>query len=162
MVTSRLDAVVASQNVLRPVAILTSVYKNHTVYSNYLNIIKESSSLRTKSFKSDADSFNSAEVTAKFISQCKKDRNDWSKMPCVWKYYSQGSKRLLSSYPKGPCLESYMLGLCESDLKQSTHICSRHFPGGNDKQEPSLSLGEQMLLVYISDDKFYCMRIINV
>ena len=33
-----------------------------------------------------------------------------------------------------------MLGLCKSDLKQST---SRHFPGKDSKQEPSLFLGEQ-------------------
>ena len=35
------------------------------------------------------------------------------------------------------------LGLCESNLKQSTCICLRHFPGGDGKQEPSLFLGEQ-------------------
>ena len=34
------------------------------------------------------------------------------------------------------------LGLCEDDIKQSTRICSRHFPNGDSKKTPSLSLGE--------------------
>ena len=37
------------------------------------------------------------------------------------------------------------LGLYESDLKQSTRICSRHFPDADDKKEPSLCLGKPYL-----------------
>ena len=37
------------------------------------------------------------------------------------------------------------LGLYESDLKQSTCICSRHFPDADDKKEPSLCLGKPYL-----------------
>ena len=37
------------------------------------------------------------------------------------------------------------LGLCESDLKQSTHICSRHFPDADDSKEPSLCLDKPYL-----------------
>ena len=47
------------------------------------------------------------------------------------------------------------LGLCENNLKQSTCICSRHFPDANDKKEPPLCLGKlfQRLHVFMN---VYC------
>ena len=50
--------------------------------------------------------------------------------------------------PKDACRRAKWLetlGLCESELKQSTRICSRHFPDANDKKEPSLCLGKPYL-----------------
>ena len=41
------------------------------------------------------------------------------------------------------------LGLCESDLKQSTRICSQHFPDADNKKEPSLCLGKLFQFVHV-------------
>lgn len=42
-----------------------------------------------------------------------------------------------------------VFGLCENELKPSTRICSRHFPGGDDKKEPSLSLGKPLGMIHV-------------
>ena len=41
------------------------------------------------------------------------------------------------------------LGLCEDDIKQSTCICSRHFPNRDSKKTTLLSLGELTLEKYV-------------
>ena len=46
------------------------------------------------------------------------------------------------------------LGLCESDLKQSTRICSQHFPDADNKKEPLLCLGK-LYLDFPTCTRFY-------
>ena len=47
-----------------------------------------------------------------------------------------------------------VLGLCKDNIKQSTRICSRHFPNGDSKKTPSLSLGKQtsFAVLYMMND----------
>ena len=47
-----------------------------------------------------------------------------------------------------------VLGLCKDNIKQSTRICSRHFPNGDSKKTPSLSLGKQIsfVVLYMMND----------
>lgn len=48
-------------------------------------------------------------------------------------------------FPRDPALRNSWLEifqLQESDLKPSTRVCSRHFPNGNVKKMPSITIGE--------------------
>ena len=57
-------------------------------------------------------------------------------------------------FSRDPVLRSRWLEvfqLQESDLKPSTRVCSRHFPEGDVKKEPSVSVGKYLVIPSIQD-----------
>ena len=76
------------------------------------------------------------------------DRDDWSKMSRVCgNTHAKDPTVSFHGIPKDARRAKWLeaLGLYEDDIKQSTCICSRHFPNRGSKKTPSLSLGELAL-----------------
>lgn len=54
-------------------------------------------------------------------------------------------------FPRDPLVRGKWLEvfqLLESDLKPSTRVCSRHFPDGNVKNLPSMSIGKYSIWIF--------------
>ncbi len=62
-------------------------------------------------------------------------------------------------FPRDPAVRKVWLntlGVQENALKPSSRVCSRHFPEGDTKKVPSMSLGKNILFVLVGFIPFMC------
>ena len=52
-----------------------------------------------------------------------------------------------NKYPIARATWMSVFNLREEDIKQSTRVCSRHFPGGDSKQTPDMTLGKRCIVL---------------